>query len=165
MFTVLKSIFTGTLGWVAWIVVGLAIGVGLGWYGRAEVARNDKAAWELTQAKEQIKADDAWAKAVQDAQVLATNHWMALREKETENAQLYADVESARKRLRVRVLCPGTAPIAPAGSLGNGDFAELDPLARQDYRTLRSALTLAKEKIDYLQDYVRAVQKACGGVK
>jgi prophage endopeptidase len=77
----------------------------------------------------------------------------------TENVDLQRAVAARDKRLLVKAVCPGSAaqPATGAAGLADAVTAELAADARPDYFTLRDELTLSREMILGLQDYIRQV--------
>lgn len=78
----------------------------------------------------------------------------------TENERLRRAVSDGSGRLLVRATCPATGSVpATAGTARMADAgrAELAADARPDYFTLRNQLTLSRQMILGLQQYVRGV--------
>ena len=76
-----------------------------------------------------------------------------------QNQSLRRDVDDGSQRLLVKARCPAPGLPAAAGttSVADAGSAELAADARPDYFTLRDQLTLSKQMILGLQDYIRQV--------
>lgn len=77
----------------------------------------------------------------------------ALNNAREENDRLAAAVDAGNKRVYVKASCPKST----TASVANGNAAELDSVARQDYFRLRKQMIEVRQQVLGLQDYVRDV--------
>lgn len=95
---------------------------------------------------------------------LDTKHTKELSHALDENRRLeslYSAADDERRRLRIDVIVARNdatvSAIADAGSAGDATSLELSPAARRAVFDLRRSLIEDREKLEYLQDFVRAL--------
>jgi prophage endopeptidase len=161
-------------GWKGYVLVAVAsawmVWLVQGWRYSAQIsslnAQHDRAladaanAAKAQQDKLTAERDDLaqrWAKSESDL-------YGKLRDAETKNDQLRADVDAGTQRLRVRATCPKPADHVPqtgtGAGLDDGTAAELDPAARPDYFALRQGIERVTKQLQAWQAREQAQEEA-----
>lgn len=144
----------------------LLAGLPLSWRHDAAMARLERqqatalakqsgdAAKRLQAAQDDLKQRQAaWAET-------ETRLYGELRNAETENASLRADVDAGRRRLLVRATCPaspgaGLSDASTAAGVDHGTAAELDPAARPAYFALRDGIKRVTAQLEVCQSRLK----------
>lgn len=118
-------------------------------------------AWNVTgslsdakkQLNEAVRANQQLRQKNDSLSELDRKNTEALNNAREENDRLAAAVDAGNKRVYVKASCPKPT----ASSVANGNAAELDSVARQDYFRLRKQMIEVRQQVLGLQDYVRDV--------
>lgn len=145
-------------GWKGYAAAALAGGLALGaaaWTAQGwryseqlaglRAARADEVAEGQRQAREILARRHADVAEINERNGRA--EWVAyggMRNAQTQDDGLRADVDAGRQRLHVRAACPsaggGVSETGAAAGVDHGARAELDPAARSDYFALRAGI-------------------------
>ncbi|MBD2801941.1 lysis protein [Xenorhabdus sp. M] len=85
---------------------------------------------------------------------LDAKHMEKLANDKTEIDALRADVAAARRKLRIKAICP-VREATPSGSVADAGDPQLTEAARQDYYRLREMMAENERQTKYLQDYIK----------
>jgi prophage endopeptidase len=113
-------------------------------------------------AEETARLERKYRKMEQDwqtaADLLATEAYTDLKEKERENDKLRAAVAAGTVRLRLKATCPevpGAAASGEPGPVDNGVWPELDAAAGPAYFSLRSGIIRKEAQLSACQGLLR----------
>lgn len=143
------------------IVALVAIVISLDW---AADHYHDKAVeWRTTAHQSQQLAKQQAATITdinQRQQLLAAldkTHTEALSAAESQNDALRRELADGTRRVYVRAKCPvsGTGKTTATGGLGDGTAVELTGNAGSNILDIRAGIIRDREKLKYLQDYIR----------
>lgn len=118
-------------------------------------------AWNVTdslsdakkQLSEAVSANQQLRKKNDSLSELDRKNTEALNNAREENDRLAAAVDAGNQRVYVKASCPKPT----TASVVDGNAAELDSVARQDYFRLRKQMIEVRQQVLGLQDYVRDV--------
>lgn len=108
-------------------------------------------------AKQQAATLTDINKRQQQLAVLDKTHTEALNAAETENDTLRRQLADGTRRMYVSAKCPAprAGTKAPASGVGNGTRVELTGNTRQNILDIRAGIIRDREKLKYLQEYIR----------
>jgi prophage endopeptidase len=109
---------------------------------------------EAQQAEAMTEAHEKNALLSQRLAEADSIHTEQLEAANEKNNALMRDVESGRKRLRVKATCP-MPDTAPRTRMGDAASPELDTAARQDYYALRNGIERVTAQLGACQDILR----------
>lgn len=162
----LPAALMGWKGYAATALAGALVAGGASWavqgwrYG-AKVAtmradESDRVAELQRDAREVLQRRYTEVKAVNDRNAKA--EWEAyggLRNAQTKDEGLRADIDAGRQRLHVNASCVsasgGVSEAGGAARVGNGSRPELDPAARPDYFALRAGIRQMTAQLEACQ--------------
>ena len=177
MFTKYKLLLQG--GALALLAL-IGFGIGWSWQGALGESALDKAnkthsdtLGEIARAgQRQLQDQQALLIAEREQlQALDTKHYGELEDAKQENERLerlYSSADAERKRLRIEVRVAEAdrvvSAITSAGSVGDGASVELSERAGSAVWDIRAGMITDREKLDYLQGYVRRIAAPPGAV-
>lgn len=153
-----------------WKPLAMMIALLLIWlHGDHNGAARENRKWEFryaimrqANAEETARLERKYRKMEQDwqtaADLLATESFADMQEKERENEKLRAAVAAGTVRLRLKATCPevpGPAASGEPGPVDNGGGAELDAVSRQHYHSLRSGIIRKEAQLSACQGLLR----------
>lgn len=143
-----------------YLALGLAVALLLLWV-FALKAERDELVIELDSAAQEIErlglAAAETEKKIQIRDEIDKKYSEELTDAKNEIDVLRADVAASRKRLLVKAVCPSLPSARGATGLDDGERAELNSAAREDYFQLRERVTRTESRLKGLQEYVRSV--------
>ncbi|NEG58202.1 lysis protein [Pantoea agglomerans] len=145
-----------------WMAGGvIAVVAALGWTANHY---HDKAVLWRTTAHRSQQVVNQQAATIKDMNLrqqqlaaLDKTHTEALSAAESENDALRRQLATGTRRMYVHAKCPVSGTGAKAGTSGMGDGAavELATDSRQNILDIRAGIIRDREKLRYLQDYIR----------
>lgn len=116
--------------------------------------RDAKAAEALVQQQAAVRV--AEQRQQRDVAAIDAKYTQELADARAENDRLSAKLANGG---RVRVTGECKAVSTTTGSVGNAGTVELSPVAGSNVLSIRAAIISDQQKIKYLQDYIRKIQK------
>ncbi|MBD2779895.1 lysis protein [Xenorhabdus szentirmaii] len=118
---------------------------------KVQLGINSEQATEIQQLTDTINYQNTHIGMLHE---LDAKHMEKLANDKIEIDALRADVAAARRKLRIKAICPVRETI-PSGSMGDAGTPQLTEAARQDYFRLREMMVENERQTQYLQDYVK----------
>ncbi|UMB78857.1 lysis protein [Dickeya fangzhongdai] len=157
------------------LAVGALIGAAICWWFTttsydADIAiLNTKHAETLKVISDQATADSELARQREhdfQAKIAALDekHQQELNDEKTKNEKLLFDVSTGRRRVQFATAALATceqssAAVRSASSLGNAAAIQLSPAAGRNILGIRAGVKEDREKLVYLQEYIRALRE------
>ncbi|KAA5923454.1 MULTISPECIES: lysis protein [Pantoea] len=139
------------------IVTVLALGWAADHYHSKAIAWRTTARQSQQLAKRQATTITDMTQRQQQLTALDKTHTEALSAAESENDALRRQLAAGTRRMYVHAKCPvsGTGTTTAASGLVNGAAVELATDSRRNILDIRAGIIRDREKLKYLQDYVR----------
>ncbi|MDE9499331.1 lysis protein [Xenorhabdus bovienii] len=135
-------------------VGALVVVSGLLWFFYSEYQQKAQDYSELDEKHQtQLIAINEQQKRIQHLAELETKHIQELDNDKAKIDTLRADVAAARRKLRIKAICP-VSETTPSRSMGDAGTPQLTEAARQDYYDLLRMMAENERQTKYLQDYV-----------